>query len=140
VRTYCAAGKRFARYVGEPPRVVVRTKRRPFTRRRTAITFTLSKVSDVMVQVRDRRGDVALARGMRLTRGRHRIVWVPTRVGRHRLRIVALGPGGTRAVVQRTLMAKAVPTKRSKKARAAARKRAKAAAARKRAARTSSAR
>ncbi|HVF76673.1 MAG TPA: D-glucuronyl C5-epimerase family protein [Solirubrobacteraceae bacterium] len=138
VRTYCAAGKRFARYIGEPPRVRVTraTGREPFTRRRTAITFTLSKVSHVMVEVRDRRGRVAMARGMRLTRGRHRIVWVPKRVGRHRLKIVAVGPAGTRAVVQRTVIAKAVPKKKSKKARAAARKRARAEA-RERAARSS---
>lgn len=131
-RTYCAAGRRLARYVGEPPRVRVAraTGRRPLVRRRAAITFTLSKVSQVMVQVRDRRGAIALARGMRLARGRHRVVWVPRRAGRHRLRIVALGPAGTRAVVRRTLTAKAVPRKTSKKAKAkaAARKRARAAA------------
>ncbi|CAA9520142.1 MAG: hypothetical protein AVDCRST_MAG67-3261, partial [uncultured Solirubrobacteraceae bacterium] len=132
-RTYCAAGRRLARYVGEPPRMQVRAQRRPYARRRTGITFTLSKVSDVMVQVLDRRGHVAFARGMRLSRGRHRLVWVPRHTGRHRLRIVAVGPGGTRAAVQRTLIAKAVPTKASKKAKAAARKRA-ATAARERAA------
>lgn len=111
VRTYCAAGRRLARYVGEPPRVRVRAARRPRVRRRTAITFWLSKVSRVMVQVRDRRGRVAFARGLRLSRGRHRLVWAPRRAGRHRLRIVALGPAGTRAVRTRTLTARAVRKK-----------------------------
>lgn len=135
-RTYCAAGRRLARYVKEPPRLVLRGQRKPYARRRTALTFTLSKVSAVVVQVRDRRGGVVLARGMRLARGRHRLVWVPRRVGRHKLRIVAIGPAATRAVVERTVTAKALPRK-SKKAKAAARRRAAKVAARRRAARGS---
>ena len=109
--TYCAAGRRFARYVREAPRLRVRTALKPRVRKRSAITFTLSKISNVTVQVLDRRGRVAFARGMRLPRGRHRLVWAPTYVGRHRLRIVALGPAGTRGVVTRTLTAKAKPRK-----------------------------
>jgi hypothetical protein len=106
---YCAAGRRFARYVREPPRVHVRTLRRLRVRRPATIRFTLSKVSDVMLQVRDRRGHVELSRGLRaLPYGRHSVAWVPRRAGRHRLRIVAVGPAGTRAVVKRTLRAKAV--------------------------------
>jgi hypothetical protein len=111
-RTYCAAGRRLARYVGEAPRVVVRTLKRPRVRRRAAITFTLSKVSSVMVQIRDRRGRVAFARGMRLARGRHRLVWAPRIAGRHELKIVALGPAETRAVVTRTLTARVVHKKK----------------------------
>jgi D-glucuronyl C5-epimerase C-terminus len=103
--TYCAAGRRFARYVREAPRVRVRTGRLR-AGRGAAIGFTLSKVSSVMLQVRDRRGRVELARGLRLPRGRHSVAWVPPVAGRHRLRIVALGPGGTRAVVRRTLWAR----------------------------------
>ncbi len=108
-RTYCAAGRRLHRYVGESPRMTVRTARRPHARRRSAITFTLSKVSDVSVQVRDRRGDLVVARAMRLARGRHRLVWVPRRAGRHRLKIVAIGPAGTRGVVTRTVLARPAP-------------------------------
>jgi hypothetical protein len=101
--TYCAAGRRFARYIRERPRVHVRTARRLRVRRPNAITFTLSKVSHVILQVRDRRGHVELSRGLHLPRGRHSVVWVPLLAGRHRLRIVAIGPAGTRVVVQRTL-------------------------------------
>jgi hypothetical protein len=76
------------------------------------------------VRVRDSRGSVELARAMRLERGRHRLVWVPSHAGRHRLRIVALGPAGTRTVVQRTLTAKARRKKRKDKAaKASARER-----------------
>ncbi len=128
-RTYCAAGRRLHRYVGESPRMTVRTARRPRARRRSAITFTLSKVSDVMVQVRDRRGDLVLARGMRLAHGRHRLVWVPRHAGRHRLKIVAIGPAGTRGVVTRTVLARPAPLTEKqrlqrKRKRAAATKRA----------------
>ena len=131
VRTYCAAGRRLDRYVGEPPRLGVRTARKPRARRRTAITFTLSKVSAVTVRVRDRHDRVAFARGVRLARGRHRIVWVPRRAGRHRLKIVAIGPAGTRGVVTRTVVARPAPlTKKQrlaqKRKRVAARKRAEA--------------
>ena len=91
--TYCAAGRRFERYVREPPRVHVRTLRKARVRRRATIRFTLSKISDVMLQVRDRRGRVELSRGLRaLPHGRHSVAWVPRRAGRHRLRIVAIGP------------------------------------------------
>ena len=106
-RVYCATGRRFERYVGEPPRVRVRALRRPRAGRRTAIRFTLSKISDVLMEVRDRRGRLELSRSLRaLPRGRHVVVWVPPRAGRHRLRIVAVGPGGTRAVVRRTIRAR----------------------------------
>jgi hypothetical protein len=131
-RTYCAAGRRLERYVREPPRVGVRKLPRLRARRHAQITFTLSKISDVMVQMRDRRGHLELARGLRLPRGRHSLPWVPALAGRHRLRIVAIGPAGTRAVVRRTLRAKAPPlTKKQRRARkrkhAAAEKRAAAA-------------
>ena len=105
--TYCATGRRFERYVGEPPRVHVRTLHKARARRRATIRFTLSKISDVMLQVRDRRGRVELSRGLRaLPHGRHRVAWVPRRAGRHRLRIVAVGPAGTRAVLRQTLRVK----------------------------------
>lgn len=101
---YCAAGRRFRRYVDERPRLRLRPARRLRARRRTVIRFTLSKVSHVVVRVRDRRGRIELARGLRgLPRGRHGVVWLPRRAGRHRLRIVAIGPGGTRTVVVRTV-------------------------------------
>ena len=107
--SYCAAGRRFDRYVREPPRVHVRTLRKVRVRRQATIRFTLSKLSDVTLQVRDRRGRLELSRALRaLPRGRHSVAWVPERAGRHRLRIVAVGPAGTRAVVGRTLRAKVV--------------------------------
>ncbi len=119
VRTYCAAGERFERYVREPPRVHVRALRKVRVRRSATIRFTLSKISDVILQVRDRRGRVELSRGLRaLARGHHSVAWVPRWAGKHRLRIVAIGPGGTRAVVGKTLRARTVTKHRKKKGRA----------------------
>ena len=115
-RTYCATGERFARYVREPPRVRVRTLRKVRVRRRATIRFTLSKISDVTLQVRDRRGRVEVSRGLRaLAHGRHSVAWVPRRAGRHRLRIVAIGPARTRAVLRRTLTVRTASRKREAK-------------------------
>ncbi|HWC28060.1 MAG TPA: D-glucuronyl C5-epimerase family protein [Solirubrobacteraceae bacterium] len=122
-RTYCAGGRRLARYVREPPRVRVRSAPKLRARRRTAITLELSKISDVTLQVRDRRGRIELSRGLRLPRGRHRVAWVPTLVGRHTVRVVAVGPAGRRTVVGQTLNAE---SPRSRRARAKAKERAKA--------------
>jgi hypothetical protein len=101
---YCATGRRFERYVREPPRIGLRTARKLRAGRRTTISFTLSKISDVVVQVRDRRGRLKRSTALRsLPRGRHSLGWLPAYSGRHRLRIVAIGPAGTRAVVRRTM-------------------------------------
>jgi hypothetical protein len=108
VPVYCATGKRFARYVGEPPRVQVARLAGARVRRPAAITFSLSKVSRVNVVVWGRRG-IELRRSLQLARGRHSLRWVPELRGRHRLRIVATGPAGTVAVVKRTLRARPAP-------------------------------
>jgi hypothetical protein len=105
VRTYCATGRRFARYVREPPRVHVEALRGVRVRQATAIEFSLSKISRVSVRVWGRRG-LELRRDLRLARGRHSVRWVPGWRGRHRLRIVATGPAGTRSVLRRTVRAR----------------------------------
>jgi hypothetical protein len=104
--------------------VHVRTLRKARVRRRATIRFTLSKISDVTLQVRDRRGRVELSQGLRgLPHGGHSVAWVPRRAGRHRLRIVAIGPAGTRAVVARTLRAaKPHDKQQAKRAKAKARR------------------
>ncbi|MEA2156722.1 MAG: hypothetical protein QOE11_2862 [Solirubrobacteraceae bacterium] len=107
-QVYCATGRRFARYVREPPRVHLRRLRAVRARRATAIAFSLSKLSRVTVRVWDRRG-LELRRDLQLTRGPHSIRWVPFLHGRHRLQIVATGPAGTRAILRRTVRAKARP-------------------------------
>ena len=105
-RTYCATSRRFARYVREPPRVRLARLRGLRARRPTTIRFSLSKVSRVSVTVWDRRG-LRLRRDLRLARGHHSVRWVPAVRGRHRVRIAATGPAGTRSVLSRTVRAKA---------------------------------
>ncbi len=105
-RVYCATGRRFARYVREAPRVQLGRLRGVRARRATTIAFSLSKVSHVSVLVWGARG-IELRRDLRLTRGRHSVRWVPALRGRHRLRIVATGPAGTRTVLLRTVRAAA---------------------------------
>jgi len=59
-----------------------------------------------------------------LPRGRHGVGWVPAWSGRHRLRIVAIGPAGTRAVFRHVVRVKArhdVKRRKAAKRRAAAR-------------------
>jgi hypothetical protein len=101
-RTYCATGRRFVRYVHEPPRVRLDRLRGLRARSATALEFSLSKFSRVSVRVWDRRG-LELRRDLRLARGRYSVPWVPALRGRHRVRIVATGPAGTRAVLRRTV-------------------------------------
>jgi hypothetical protein len=118
---YCAAGKRFRRYVGEPPRVRVRPARTLRVHQRAVLHFTLSKRSDVTLELRDRRGRVELRRSLRgLPYGRHAVGWVPRVAGRHRLRIVAVGPAGTRAVGRVTLRVRAVHPRRHRSAKGGA--------------------
>jgi len=122
---YCATGRRFERYVREPPRVHVAKLRGLRAGRRATIGFTLSKVSDLLLQIRDRRGRLTRSQALRsLPRGRHGVDWVPAWSGRHRLRIVAIGPAGTRAVVRHVVRVKArhdVKRRKAAKRRAAAR-------------------
>jgi D-glucuronyl C5-epimerase C-terminus len=99
---YCVTQRRFARYEHEPPRVRLHVPRRIRRGRPTTLRFTLSKISHVRVVIWGPRG-VQARRDMRLPRGHHAVRWTPPYRGRVRLRIVSIGPGGTRGVVTRSL-------------------------------------
>lgn len=92
-RTYCKAGRRFARYVREPTRIGVAPLRQLHARRATTVRFSISKVSTVKVRVFGRRG-LAYSRDLQLPYGAHQVAWVPPARGRYRLRIEAQGPSG----------------------------------------------
>jgi hypothetical protein len=111
---YCVTQRRFARYEREPPRIRIRRPARVRRGRPMAIGFSLSKVSRVRVVIRDRRG-VRLRRDLRLAHGRHTLRWTPSRRAPARLRILAIGPGGTRAIVTHTLLA--APARKGDQAR-----------------------
>lgn len=99
---YCVTQRRFARYEREPPRVRLTVPKRIRRGRPVDLRFSLSKISRVRVVIRGPRG-VELRRDTQLRRGRHVVRWTPVRRGQVRLRILAIGLGGTRAVVSRTL-------------------------------------
>jgi hypothetical protein len=94
---YCAASKRFSRYEREPPRIGLAPVRRARAERAVVLRFRLSKISDVVVRVRGRRGEV-LRRALRLPRGTHEVSWVPAVPGRYRARVDARGPAGPAGV------------------------------------------
>ena len=92
---YCAGERRFARYLREPPRLRLRLPHRLRLGRATRVAFRLSKLSDVTIAVRDRRG-LELRRTVRLPRGRHSVGFRPRRAGRVRVTVAAVGLSGTR--------------------------------------------
>jgi D-glucuronyl C5-epimerase-like protein len=97
---YCDGSARFARYLREPPRVRLAPLRHLRPGRTVPLAFTLSKISDVDVVVRDRRG-VVLTTRLRLPRGPHAVSWRPARGGRYRVRLTAIGLSGPKATVDR---------------------------------------
>jgi hypothetical protein len=100
--TYCSAGRRFAHYELEPPRIHLTRLRGLRARRATAVRFTLSKVSTVDVRVSGRAG-VTLQTREALPRGSHAVVWTPPARGRYRVRIEARGPSGPPGVLASTV-------------------------------------
>jgi hypothetical protein len=104
-KVYCSAGKRFKRYEKEPTKIAVAPVVKPRAMRRLELSFTLSKVSTVQVQVWGARG-LSLSRDLQLPRGRHGLAWRPPGRGRYRLRIVARGPSGPAGVALKTIRVK----------------------------------
>jgi hypothetical protein len=101
-RTYCSAGKRFARYEREPTRIGVTPPRKVRWDRASTVRFTLSKISTVKVRLWGKRG-ISLSRDLTLTRGSHSVAWRPPGRGRYKLRIEAQGPSGPVGVETRSI-------------------------------------
>lgn len=99
---YCVTQRRFARYEREPPRVRFHAPRHIQRGRPATLTVSLSKISRVRIVIWGPHG-VQLRRDLQLARGSHTLRWTPPYRGHVRLRILAVGPGGTRASVTRTL-------------------------------------
>jgi hypothetical protein len=100
-RVYCDARLRFTRYEQEPTRIGVAPLRRLRARHATTVRFSLSKISDVKVQLwRERR--LTLSRDFTLSHGPHELDWTPPSRGRFELRIEAQGPSGPIGVAARS--------------------------------------
>jgi hypothetical protein len=99
---YCSAGRRFARYEREPPRIGIAPLRGLWAKRIAPLHFTLSKGSAVHVRVFGPRG-LVLARDLQLGRGDHDLSWTPPSRGRFRVRVSARGPEGRLGLSGRTV-------------------------------------
>lgn len=90
---YCSTRDNFTRYLGEPPRMSLVT-RRLRARKRGLIRFDLSKISDVTVRV-SRGGRTFHTVRMRMGRGRRAVAWqVPRRPRRYTVEIGAVDLAG----------------------------------------------
>ena len=121
---FCEAGRRFARYEREPPRIGVGVPGGLRANRGATLRFSLSKISSVNVSVWGNRG-LSLRQELSLPRGGHAVTWTPPGRGRYRLRVEARGPAGRRAVELRDLrvvLPKPKPRPTAKERRRAARK------------------
>ena len=90
---YCDAAARLTRYETEPPRIRISTPARGREDRAAGFDFSISKVSDVTVRVRDRHGTVQSA-VLSLPRGTYPVAWTPPRGGAFTIRVTATGPEG----------------------------------------------
>lgn len=97
---YCAARKRFRRYMWERTRIGLHVSHRPRARSQAGIKVWISKVSDVRITVKTASGKTVFSRRGRLERGSHRFGFVPRRHGKHDVRVTAVGPGGAKAGVE----------------------------------------
>jgi hypothetical protein len=109
---YCRAERRFGRYLTEPPRIRLAVARRSRARSRVPIAFTLSKIARVAVRVSGPRGRTALRARMTLTRGPHRLSWVPRTSGPYKVRVQAVGLSGPKGAARRTVRVRPIPKPR----------------------------
>jgi hypothetical protein len=111
---YCREGRRFTRYLREPPRIDLHVVRRLRWNRAGWVRFGLSKISDVTVTVSDRYGWRFLRR-FRVPRGGHALRWVPPHHGHYRVTVAAVGLSGPRAATTRTVLVRRKPRPRHRK-------------------------
>ncbi len=132
-KRYCAATRRFRRYLREPTRVTLDVPRRPRARDGAGLSVWVSKISTVSLVVRDARGRTVLSRQVTLPRGRHDYRWIAPRRGTYTVRAAAVGPGappvGRAAASVRALRSRAEVDRAKAKAKARAKGKARATAA-----------
>jgi len=118
---YCDGRKRFDRYLREPPALRISLPPRVKRGRPAGVAFTLSKVSDVTVAVRDRRGTL-LRRRFRAQRGTHGFAFRPMRRGRVDVTVAATSLSGVRASASRRVRVSAPRSACASPARAGCRR------------------
>ena len=103
---YCQKATRFNNYKKAAPRVSYTGPRSTRTGRRTALTFTLNKVSCVTATIKDASGAQVYRSQIKFFRGRRSFTWAPRKAGTYTLEIDTLDLRKNRTVITRTITVK----------------------------------
>ncbi|HEX8646245.1 MAG TPA: D-glucuronyl C5-epimerase family protein [Thermoleophilaceae bacterium] len=100
---YCQKADRFNAYKKAAPRVSYRGPSSTRTGRRTALSFTLNKVSCVTATIRDASGAQVYRSQIKVGRGTRSFTWQPREAGTYTLELDTLDLRKNRTVVTRTI-------------------------------------
>lgn len=103
---YCRRADRFNAYKKAAPRVAYAGPSSTASGRRTALTFTLNKVSCVTARITDASGTQVYSSQIRFFRGRRSFTWQPSKPGTYSLAIEALDLRKNKTVITRTITVK----------------------------------
>ena len=100
---YCQKADRFNAYKKSRPRASYKGPGSTRTGRRTALAFTLNKVSCVTATIRDASGSQVYRSQIKFFRGRRAFTWQPRKAGRYTLELDVLDLRKNRTVITRTI-------------------------------------
>jgi hypothetical protein len=100
---YCRTADRFNAYKKAPPRVAYKGPGSTRAGKRTALTFTLNKVSCVTATIKNAAGEQVYRSQIKVARGRRSFSWQPRATGTYSLEIEALDLRKNRRVITRTV-------------------------------------
>ena len=100
---YCQKAERFNAYKKTAPKVAYAGPSSARTGRRTALTFTLNKVSCVTATLKDAAGAQVYRSQIKFNRGRRSFTWQPQTAGKYTLEIDTLDLRKNRTVLTRTI-------------------------------------
>lgn len=103
---YCQKADRFNAYKRAKPKVSYKGPSSTRTGRRTALTFTLNKVSCVTATIKDSSGAQVYRSQIKFNRGRRSFTWQPRRAGTYTLELDTLDLRKNRTVITRTITVK----------------------------------
>lgn len=87
---WCRISRRFKRYLTNPTRVSYKGPLSVRVKRRTALTFSIDKISCVTAKITDASGHRVFRSQVRLARGRHSFTWKPRSRGTYTLGLSVL--------------------------------------------------
>ena len=101
---YCQKADRFNAYKKAKPRVSYKGPGSTRVGRRTALTFTLNKVSCVTATIRNAAGEQVYRSQIKFFRGRRSFTWQPRTAGTYRLELDTLDLRKNRTVITRKIV------------------------------------